>query len=181
MANTVVALITGPSASGKSTLQNTLLAMGWTRPTNFTTRKLRSDKELDEYVHIDRYTFAEKAQLGHFAEWTQYNRQLYAMTKYLDWSKDNAIVVDPIGKGAFEAFLTKQGRKFFRVWIDCPDFIREARLAQRRANVLDTNERMADSQWFKLVNPTYDLTIDGTEPAEEAALKLISYADSIRG
>jgi guanylate kinase len=178
--NTVVALITGPSASGKTVLQDTLISMGWTRPINFTTRKPRRDSELDEYVFIDRWTFAEKAQRGHFAEWTNYNKQLYAMTRYLDWSKDNAIVVDPIGKGAFEAFLTKANRKFFRVWVECPEFIREARLAQRRANVLETNERMKDSEWFKLVNPSYDLTVDGTWPAEEAAQFVIKYAESIR-
>lgn len=178
--NTVVALITGPSASGKSTLQESLISLGWTKPVNFTTRKPRNDKELDEYIFIDRWIFAEKAQRGHFAEWTQYNKQLYAMTKYLDYSRDNAIIVDPIGKGAFEAFLIKNNRKFFRIWIECPDFIREARLSQRRANVLETNERLKDSEWFKLVNPSYDLTIDGTAPAEESVLKVIQYADSIR-
>jgi guanylate kinase len=179
--NTVVALITGPSASGKSTLQDTLISLhNWTKPTNFTTRKPRRDAELDEYVFIDRWTFADKAQLGHFAEWTNYNKQLYAMTRFLDYSRDNAVVVDPIGKGAFEAFLIKSKRRFFRVWVECPEFIREARLAQRRANVLETNERMKDSEWFKLVNPTYDLTVDGTWPAEEAASFVQKYADSIR-
>lgn len=179
--NSVVALITGPSASGKSTLQETLISsFGWTKPVNFTTRKPRKDSELDEYVFIDRWQFADKAQRGHFAEWTNYNRQLYAMTKYLDWGKDNAIVVDPIGKGAFEAFLLRQGRKFFRVWVECPEAIRLARLAERRASVAETQEREKDATWFKLVSPNYDLTVDGTASANDMATAVVDYASSVR-
>lgn len=180
MAETVVALVTGPSASGKSTLQDALIKKGWVRPINYTTRPPRNDKELDEYVFIDQDAFAKKARNGDFAEWTQYRRQLYAMTKYLDYSKDNVIVVDPIGKGAFEAFLIKSKVKFFRIWVECPDYVRESRLNERRSNVIEFNERMGDSAWFNKVNNVYDVTVDGTWPAEEAANFVIKYANSIR-
>lgn len=156
------------------------MEMGWTRPTNFTTRKPRSEHELDEYVFIDQETFAKKARNGDFAEWTNYRRNLYAMTKYLDRTKDNVIVVDPIGKGAFEAFLIKSKVKFFRVWVECPEQVRERRLEARRTSVTEFNERMSDSEWFSRVNGTYDLTVDGTWPSQEAAKFIIKYADSIR-
>lgn len=179
MAN-VVALMTGPSASGKSTIQKELLSLGWVRPINFTTRKIRDDSELDEYVFIDENVFAKKARMGHFAEWTYYDRNLYAMTRFLDESKDVIIVVDPIGKGAFEAFLTKMNRPYFTVWVECDDVTRRERLERRRSSVNSLNERMCDSFWMKKVNPSYDIVVDGTEPAFETALKLASYANEIR-
>jgi guanylate kinase len=174
----VVALVTGPSASGKSTLQSALLAQGWGRPVNFTTRAMRHEDELDEYVFIDELTFAKKARRGHFAEWTYYDKNLYAMTRYLDAAKNLVIVVDPIGKGAFEAFLIKQNRPFFTVWVECPDEVRLARMEKRRSSAKSVYERMNDSTWMKKVNPLYDLVIDGTVSAEISAQKVIEFANT---
>lgn len=162
MARNTVALITGPSASGKSTLQNDLVNMGWGKPLNFTTREPRSDAELDDYVFIDADMFAHKAIMGHFSEITQYAGNLYGMTKFFDEDKKLAIIVDPIGKTALEAFFTKQGRKYFTVWIDCDEDTRLKRLLERGTSVKGIKERMADADWMKKVNPNYDLTLDGT-------------------
>lgn len=161
MARNTVALITGPSASGKSTLQKDLINMGWGKPANFTTREPRSNEELDEYVFIDAATFAQKAAMGDFSEITQYAGNLYAMTRFFDEDKKLAIIVDPVGKAALEAFFTKAGRKYFTVWIDCAEHVRLSRLLERGTSVKGIKERMEDAEWMKKVNPNYDLTLDG--------------------
>jgi guanylate kinase len=60
------------SASGKTTLQEELLKRDWNRPYNFTTRKPRSEEELDEYVFITKEQFFEKMEKGDFLENTNY-------------------------------------------------------------------------------------------------------------
>lgn len=180
MARNTVCLITGPSASGKTTLQKDLVNMGWGKPVNFTTREPRSDDELDEYVFIDASTFAQKAVMGDFSEMTQYDGNLYAMTSHFDEDKKLAIIVDPIGKTALEAFFTKQGRKYFTVWIDCGEETRLKRLMERGASVRSIKSRMADAEWMGKVNPNYDLKLDGGMNRMELAAMVTLHESSIR-
>lgn len=163
-------LITGPSASGKTTLQSELIEnFGWTKPTNFTTRKKRAERELDEYVFVNEDQFARKARLGHFAEFMEYGGNLYGMTKYLDTKRNNAIIVDPVGKASFEKFFRLNKIPFVRAFISVPVEIMKRRLFDRRLNVTEERARMDDLLWFHDVNDQYDMRIDGTVPANESA------------
>ena len=180
MARNTVCLITGPSASGKTTLQKDLVNMGWGKPVNFTTREPRSDDELDEYVFIDESTFATKMSMGDFSEMTNYAGNLYAMTRHFDQDRKLAIIVDPVGKAALEAFFTKEGRRYFTVWIDCDEDTRLQRLLERGTSVKGIKERLSDAEWMKKVNPTYDLTLDGTLNHMELASEVTLYEATLK-
>lgn len=163
-------LITGPSASGKTTLQSELIEnYGWVKPTNFTTRKKRAERELDEYVFLTEEQFAKKARNGHFAEFMEYGNNLYGMTRYMDLDKNNAIIVDPVGKAAMEKFFRLNHVRYLTAFVSVPVEIMKRRLADRRLNVTDERNRMDDLLWFHDVNFKYDMTIDGTLPVEETA------------
>lgn len=163
-------LITGPSASGKTTLQSELIEnYGWTKPVNFTTRKRRAERELDEYVFLTEDQFARKARLSHFAEFMEYGGNLYGMTRFIDEYKNNAIIVDPVGKAAMEKFFRINRIPYVTAFISVPVEIMRRRLTDRRLNVTETTNRMDDLLWFHDVNFKYDMTIDGTLPVEETA------------
>lgn len=163
-------LITGPSASGKSTLQEELISnFGWTKPINFTTRKKRAERELDEYVFLTEDQFAAKARRGHFAEFMEYGGNLYGMTKHIDLSSNNAIIVDPVGKASFEKFFRLNRIPFVSLFISVPVEVMKRRLFERRVNVTEERARMDDLLWFHDVNYKYDMTVDGTVPASESA------------
>jgi guanylate kinase len=92
----MIIAITGPSGSGKTTLQDYLVDFcGFKKPTNFTTRTPRSDKELDEYVFVTKPQFFRKLDNGDFSEFTQYNGEFYGITKYVGGDVPFVVVLTP--------------------------------------------------------------------------------------
>jgi guanylate kinase len=74
---------------------NELIFNGCHKPLQFTTRKPRDDKELDDYVFLTKEQFIRKLDNGDFIEHIVYNGEYYAITKYFDTSKSNVFVADP--------------------------------------------------------------------------------------
>ena len=67
----MIILITGVSASWKSTLQQRLVdSWEYKKPINFTTRQPRSEAEKDDYVFIDKNIFLKKLANWDFFEHT---------------------------------------------------------------------------------------------------------------
>lgn len=142
-------IITGISASGKTTLQNELLQRWWKRPQNFTTRKPRSDEELDEYIFLDKDKYFIKMANWDFLEHTNYNGNWYAISKYLpEWNI--CIVLDPVGR---EQVLEKVAREKLDynvtcVYLDITKGLQQERLNNRWDSKEQITLRDTDLDWF---------------------------------
>lgn len=142
-------IITWVSASGKTTLQEELLKRWWDRPLNFTTRKPRSDEELDEYIFLDKDNYFIKMSKWDFLEHTNYNGNWYAVSKFLPkWNV--CIVLDPVGR---EMVLEKVARENLDYNVTCVYLDINKSLQQQRLNKRgDTKEqkelRETDFKWF---------------------------------
>lgn len=142
-------IITWVSASGKTSIQEELLKRWWVRPINFTTRKPRSDEELDEYVFLDKDKYFIKLWKWDFLEHTNYNWNWYGVSKYLpNWNV--CIVLDPVGR---EQVLEKIAREWLKYNVTCVYLEIDKKLQTERLNKRwDSPEqkklRSVDFQWF---------------------------------
>ena len=150
-----VVIITWVSWSWKTTLQNELLNKGWKRPINFTTRKPRSEKELDEYIFLDENQFLKKLKNWDFLEFTQYNWNFYWVSAYLpEW--DIAIVLDPVWRSMVSEYFSRKWIEYELYYLDINSDIQRERLEKRWDSVEDIKKRANDLKWF---SPTNHCTI----------------------
>ena len=75
------------------------------KPIQYTTRKRRFDTELDDYVFLTKETFMRKLINGDFVEFTEYNKELYAIGKYFDLDKSNIFIAEPVGREALQRYF----------------------------------------------------------------------------
>lgn len=108
-------LITWVSASGKTTLQDELIKRGWSRPTNFTTRKPRSESELDEYVFLSKKRYMYLLEYWAFLDFTNWYWNWYAVSNTLP-PGNVCIILDPTGR---EQVLQKLARTKHNYDIKC--------------------------------------------------------------
>lgn len=169
-------IITGISASGKTTLQDELLNRWWKKPQNFTTRKPRSDNELDEYVFLDKDKYFIKMRNWDFMEHTNYNGNWYAISKYLpEWNI--CIVLDPVGR---EQVLEKVAREWLDynitcVYLDINKWLQEQRLTNRWDSPEQKRMRKTDLQWFSpsLSSKVYSGVNDVNKLADEIECEIL--------
>ena len=165
-------ILVGPSASGKSSIQGWLLENGgFKKPVNFTTRSARNDGELDEYVFLGVDEFVTKLRKGHFLEHTVYNGNFYGVTKFLDHSSHNCIVVDPVGLAQLQRHFTLEGVPFFTAYVSVSRETQEKRLQARRLSYTEVEARKTDMEWFPLAHK--DFTLDGEKTVEGEARRAI--------
>ena len=155
-----VLILSGVSASWKSSIAEVLKKeYGFSQPIQFTTRKARTDTELDEYVFLTKNTYFTKLNNGDFANFQLYNGNFYAISKYFP-EGNSLIIVDTIGKLQLEKFLKENGveTKSIYVEIDKPTMVERLALL-RRSTVDEIRKREKDFLYF---NPTgYDYVVDG--------------------
>lgn len=189
-------IVTGPSGSGKTTLVNRLLSETSLRqPTQFTTRRRRFEKELDDYVFLERKDFLMKLNNGDFAEYTEYNGNLYAISRgfYNELSDNAAIdaissrdkrlrlgpceipegmrgpmiaIMEPIGREMLTKFLVQRGITPTTVYLDIDEKTMIERLGiKRRDSYEEIVKRLSDLKYFGSYQ--YDHVIDAKgSPAE---------------
>ncbi len=159
-------IITSPSAWWKTTLQNELVKRGWKTPTNFTTRKPRSEKEKDEYVFITKKQFFEKLENGDFLEHTEYNNHFYAAGKHLP-EGNVVLVADPVWRDMVMQMWARGWMNVKTVYINIDEETQLQRLEDRRTSVLDIKARQKD---FNYMSPTsFCLEVEGTDNIEDIA------------
>ncbi|MBY9077430.1 hypothetical protein KIH86_25060 [Paenibacillus sp. HN-1] len=102
-------ILYGPSAAGKSELQRRLLEEGYVRIITATTRPPRPEEQDGvHYRFLDRDSFRKRAGVGGFAEWTEYNGELYgtllsSIGEALAGSHDAVMILDLAGVTALKA------------------------------------------------------------------------------
>lgn len=161
VANKKTIIITGPMASGKTTLAKYLeKEYGFTRIITYTTRPMRDGEQNGvDYWFVDDNTFDTMEKSNAFAETQSYNAD-FGFCRYgsvwNDYISDGlkVIVLDPMG--AMEVInryydgmknqLNLGFEKPFLVWLDLPDDITVKRAIQRGDSPSEVYRRNADDR-----------------------------------
>ena len=164
-------IITWVSWSWKTTLQSELIKRGWKTPLNFTTRAPRSDKELDEYVFINRDRFLYLLELGAFIDFTNWYWNWYWISSNLP--DDNiSLILDPAWR---EQVLQNMARIEHNydikcVYLDIDCFTQIDRLIKRWDYLEDVAIRGND---FKFFSPSIKSSIlDWTDTTDNLVNKI---------
>lgn len=144
-------IITGVSWSWKSTIMNNLIRAYpdmYGKPIQYTTRKQRSDIELDEYVFLTHSQFMTKLLNWDFVEYVEYNKELYAISKYFNKNKCNIFIAEPVWREALKRHFNLSKTPYISTYImvDKPEI--EKRLHQRWMTVNTIETRLTDFDYF---------------------------------
>jgi hypothetical protein len=158
-----VVILTWVSGSWKTTIQEKLLELWRRRPINFTTREMRDESELDEYIFISKAQFLTKLKNWDFLEHVEYNGNFYGISNYFlrdsfkIWHKEYkaanlwnkiVIVAEPVWREQIAVALSKAWIKYKKYFLDIPPEVQYKRLVKRWDNILSIRERLNDFDTF---------------------------------
>lgn len=137
--NKVIVTLTGPSASGKSTMETLLCKDGavFEKVVSHTTRPIRrGEADGCDYYFVDQGLFDKIERNGLFAETVKFAGNSYGahaeeFESIFAQDKIAVVVVEPIGKQAIEAFAEKHGIICMSVFVTNPAVVRYERLLHR--------------------------------------------------
>lgn len=160
-------IFTWVSWSWKTTLMEKLLEeypTSFWRPIQYTTRNPRSDNELDIYVFLTRTQFMDKLDNGDFAEFTEYNWNLYAISSIINTSISNIFIVEPVGRAALKKHFQMNGIPYKGYFLDITEDEARQRMINRWASVKEIESRLKDFRYF-YPEPD-DKVLDSTLPID---------------
>jgi guanylate kinase len=152
----MIVTLTGPTCSGKTTVEAELQKRGFGRAISHTTRPMRSG-EVDgthyhfvteaEYDHLDRS--------GKFIETVAFGTAKYAMSGValqtaLIQSDNVAIVVEPHGAHQIHTYCGENGIDAYAVWIDCSPRVQARRWLDRLLGDLLIGKDVTDAYAARL-------------------------------
>lgn len=163
-----IALLVWVSGSWKTDIKKELIKKGWSSPIIFTTRPQKFQKEYDEIVFIDLAQFFVKVINWDFAYFYFYEWSFYWISKYVDYSKNNCIIVDPIGLAVFKKKFLIDNVKYKSYYIDIPKETQEYRLwILRRESFKSMKEKIKEYSYYPLFE--YDIVLDWEATTDELA------------
>lgn len=172
-------ILTWISGSWKTTLMKGLLEKFpslFTKPTQYTTRPIRFENEVDDYVFLSHSQFTRKLVNWDFIEFTEYNKELYAIWRYFDETKSNIFIAEPVGREALQRHFKLNGIPFKTFYMKIPKEEMQLRLESRRSSIMSIKERMEDLKYFyPLPN---DHLLDGTDRPEALVMEVKRQCDS---
>lgn len=135
----LILTITGPSASGKSTLERALCVPGspFGRVRSVTTRPMRTGETQGvEYDFVDTETFLAMQDRGELLESNQFGPYYYGATiagfeEIFAAGKIAVLVADPNGRKQIEQQVDDLGWDLVRVYVSNPAHVRMERLLDR--------------------------------------------------
>ena len=158
----------GKSGTGKSSLCNEFLKLGYSKVITDTTRPPREgEKNGVDYYFDTEEEFQEYLDMGEFIETTSYKVASGAVWKYgttigqLNDAGENAIIIlNPDGVKAFR----DQSRPIKIVLVESPEELLLTRLVARGDNEKEIKRRLAaDEQDFKDIGQYVDLKVKNDE------------------
>lgn len=156
-------ILVWPSGSWKSSLMERLIENDgntFCRPIQFTTRKPRSDSELDSYVFLTKEQFFKKLDNWDFLEFTQYNWEYYAISKYIDLNKVNIFIVEPVGRTSLEKYFKQNSIQFASFFVSITKEEAKNRMMDRWDSLKKIEERLSDFLYFRQLGS--DIVLDWT-------------------
>lgn len=146
--NNVIVSICGPSTSGKTELSKLLKLEGLSGVVTTTTRPQRTGETHGvNYYFVQNDKFNSMKETGELLESVnineyQYGVSLQGLHDALAKGKDCAIVLEPDGANALEAYCKKNGIKNVKVYLNNPVQVLLDRLVERYSE--DKNAKEAD-------------------------------------
>jgi guanylate kinase len=151
----IILTITGPSLSGKSTLESMLSKEGVvSRATSVTTRPQRQGEVNGvDYHFVSKAEFKKKVAQGEMVEHVEFDTNFYGVSKeevQKRFGADGgvvAIVVEPNGAAQIKAFAEQQGWTCLRLFVSNPDEVLKARFDARQAADALANPEVYAQRW----------------------------------
>jgi guanylate kinase len=176
--------ITGPTCSGKSTLERKLREHGFVPLRSFTTRPMR-EGEVDgvDYEFITREQALRLIQDNQVVEYVEFAGNIYGMLRghVLDmagYNKPMVVVVEPHGAEQFKKFARAHGWTIHCLYLHVDKSVVIERFLSRlkgdeRASVTNYARRLAqlldvELEWGITHLPLWDTVIPGFGPDNEA-------------
>lgn len=122
--NKVLVTLTGPTCSGKSTLENRLISLGFSNIISTTTRPIRRGEVNGEnYYFKSEEEFLRMVEAGKMVESVKFGDYYYGAAaaefeRCFAENKPIVIVVEPEGRKQIEQYAAKNGWSLIKVFID---------------------------------------------------------------
>ncbi len=156
-------LLIGQTASGKDTILNEIIKLGYEKLVTYTTRPMRPG-EIDgiNYHYISSEEFLLKDKEGFFAETTSYNvatgETWYYGSAIIDFNKDRVMIVNPDGVKQISKIKSLNPVVFY---IQADEDVIRKRLLKRGDNKDESERRIAaDDRDFFGVEKYVDFFVD---------------------
>lgn len=136
----ILITLTGPSLSGKSTLESLLAKNGCEHLVSTTTRAPRAGEENGTHYHfIDKATFESGMRSGDFIEHIHFDGNYYGVSKAeaeraFQKGKPAVVVCEPNGAKQMHAYAQKEGWECVRVFVNNPKELLVERFLERFKN-----------------------------------------------
>lgn len=147
----LIVTITGPSCSGKSTLEAELVKVGFAKAVSSTTRPMRRDEENGKnYYFLKEIEFNADVEAGRFVEHVEFNGNRYGISageveRIAASGKPIVIVCEPNGRDQIIEYGSKHGYEVIPVFISASiDKIAE-RFIERMSYDLNAVNSVRDS------------------------------------
>lgn len=152
--NIIILTITGPSLSGKSTLEQALADRDLVaKATSVTTRPMRhGEKDGEAYHFIDTAEMDRLKENNLLVEHIFFDKNQYGVSKEEVLSKTKhsgvvSIVAAPEGVQQIKEYAEKEGWTCLRAFVYNPDEVLKARFDQRFANDKLANPEVYQNRW----------------------------------
>lgn len=158
-------ILTWVSWSWKTTIMEELLKdypHSFGRPIQYTTRKPRSDSELDSYVFLTKPQFFTKLENWDFIEFTEYNWNFYAISSIIDTTRSNIFIVEPVGRASLKKYFHTHNIPYKGYYLEITEEETKNRMINRWDSVQVIEERLKDFKYF--CQEIDDKVLDATLP-----------------
>lgn len=153
----VVLIICGPSTTGKSTLAQSLIGLGFTQIVTTTTRVKRQG-EIDgvNYHFVDQDKFDDLSQNNQLVESAQVGGFSYGLSKdsiieALSKNRKTLIVTEPSGANAIAQYCKEKGICAVKVYLDNPMDVLVQRLIERKNSDSKARDDVYKDRLYSLV------------------------------
>jgi len=132
-----VVILSGPTCSGKTSVEKALHRRGFAKVVSHTTRQPRAGEVDGQHYHFVTRRQFENLMICHaFVETVEFGGARYGKTSEafvsaLGQSPNIATVLEPIGARALRRHCVDQGIPVLRVWLDCAPDVQAQRFIQR--------------------------------------------------
>lgn len=176
-----ILILSGISASGKTTLQRELAKVGYHKVITSTTRQPRiKEGEVDgkDYFFFSKDDFFKDKALGRYAETEQHGSNFYG-TQWSALESNLTIpcaILEPKGAKKLKKILEDKGWIVNNIWVDCPFDIALQRVKSRDSENKDSLDKRislmttVEPEWAGHMN--YDLTVNGLDNVEDSVKKI---------
>jgi guanylate kinase len=137
----MIIALTGPTCSGKTTIERELHKLGYGSVASHTTRALRPG-EIDgkDYCFVSPVEMQAMIEANELIEFNRFGSTLYGISKVeVLWALANniaaVVVLDPNGNHNLREWAASRGVSFRGVWVECSVHIQAQRFAARVAQV----------------------------------------------